>query len=105
MGDLERDKIPLVVVKEAAPVATIGGVAISSLNGNGAIARSHNNSSMVLRFSFGGTSILFAGDIEAAGERAMIERRAELHATILKVPHHGSASSSTAAFISAWPPE
>ena len=31
----------------------------------------------------------------------MIENRGELHATILKVPHHGSASSSTAAFIAA----
>ncbi len=35
----------------------------------------------------------------------MIENRGELHATILKVPHHGSASSSTAAFIAAVHPE
>ena len=31
----------------------------------------------------------------------MIEHRAELRSTILKVPHHGSASSSTPAFIAA----
>ncbi len=31
----------------------------------------------------------------------MLEKHADLHATILKVPHHGSATSSTAAFIAA----
>jgi competence protein ComEC len=105
MDDLERKKIPKVQVLEKVPISAIGGVAISSLNGNAAIAKSHNNSSMVLRFSFGSTSILFTGDIESAGERALIENRGELHATILKVPHHGSASSSTAAFIAAVHPE
>jgi len=105
MDDLERAKIPMVRVLEKAPLAAVGGVAISSLNGDAAIAKSHNNSSMVLRFTFGSTSILFTGDIESAGERAMIENRGELHATILKVPHHGSATSSTAAFIAAVHPE
>ena len=101
MDDLERAKIPTVQVLTKAPLASIGGVAISSLNGDAAVARSHNNSSMVLRFSFGSGSLLFTGDIESAGERAMIENRGELRATILKVPHHGSVTSSTAAFIAA----
>ena len=35
----------------------------------------------------------------------MIERRGDLHATMLKVPHHGSASSSTPAFIAAVHPQ
>lgn len=105
MDDLERAGIPMVRVGETAPVASIGGVAIASLNGSTGATRSHNNSSMVLRFSFVGASLLFTGDIESGGERAMIERRGELHATILKVPHHGSASSSTAAFIAAVRPE
>src|SRR6202040_1591759 len=73
MDDLERKKIPMVQVLKKAPLASVGGVAISSLNGDAAIAKSHNNSSMVLRFTFGSTSILFTGDIESAGERAMIE--------------------------------
>ena len=105
VDDLEHARIPMVVVGNTAPVSSIGGVAISSLNGAAAVARSHNNSSMVLRFSFGSTSILFTGDIESAGERALIKNRGELHATVLKVPHHGSASSSTTAFIAAVHPE
>jgi len=105
MDDLKRAKIPMVQVGERAPVAAIGGVAISSLNGGTGAARTHNNSSMVLRFSFGSASLLFTGDIESAGERAMIDNRGDLHATMLKVPHHGSASSSTPAFIAAVHPE
>ncbi|HLX04137.1 MAG TPA: DNA internalization-related competence protein ComEC/Rec2, partial [Candidatus Binatus sp.] len=105
MDDLERARIPMVQVLKKAPLAADGGVAISSLNGDAAIAKSHNNSSMVLRFSFGSTSVLFTGDIESAGERALIENHGDLHATILKVPHHGSATSSTAAFIAAVHPE
>ncbi len=105
MDDLQRANIPMVQVLNKPPLASVGGVAISSLNGDAALARSHNNSSMVLGFSFGSSSILFTGDIESAGERAIIEKRGELHATILKVPHHGSASSSTAAFIAAVHPE
>ncbi len=105
MDDLERAKIPMVQVRETAPVAAIGGVTISSLNGSTGAARTQNNSSMVLRFSFGSASLLFTGDIESAGEHAMIENRGDLQATMLKVPHHGSASSSTAAFIEAVHPE
>ena len=105
MDDLARAKIPMVQVRDTAPVASINGVTISSLNGDTGVARSHNNSSMVLRFNFGNASLLFTGDIESAGERAMLENRADLHATILKVPHHGSATSSTAAFIAAVRPQ
>ncbi len=101
IGDLDRAKIPMVQVGAAAPVAAIGGVAISSLNGSTGAPRSHNNSSMVLRFSFGRASLMFTGDLESGGERAMIDNRADIRATILKVPHHGSASSSTPDFIAA----
>ncbi len=101
IDDLARAKIPMVQVRATAPVASLGGVAIASLNGNTGAATSHNNSSMVLRFGFGDTSLLFTGDIESAGERAMLANHGDLRATILKVPHHGSATSSTAAFIAA----
>jgi competence protein ComEC len=105
MDDIARAKIPVVKVGREAPVAEIGGVAITSLNGDVGAEATHNNSSMVLRFSLGDTSILFTGDIEAAGERAMLETRHDLRSTVLKVPHHGSATSSTAAFIGAVHPD
>ncbi len=53
-----------------------------------------NNDSMVLRVSFGETSVLLEGDAEKQVER----RIASLHhpsATLLKVGHHGSANATT----------
>ena len=105
LEDIAQSKVPVVKVGRTAPIAEIGGVAISSLNGEEGAEASHNNSSMVLRFSFGDASILFTGDIESAGERALIATRPDLHSTVLKVPHHGSATSSTPAFIAAVRPE
>jgi competence protein ComEC len=101
MDDLASAKIPIVQIRETAPIASIGGVAIVSLNGKSDLARTHNNSSMVLRLIFGNASILFTGDIESAGERALLASGADLRATIVKVPHHGSETSSTALFIAA----
>jgi competence protein ComEC len=64
-----------------------------------------NNSSMVLRIAYGRESFLFAGDVEAKGERELVTSTADLRATILKVPHHGSHTSSSPAFIQAVRPE
>ena len=56
-----------------------------------------NDGSRVHLEHAGGRSILFTGDIEAAGEAAVDWPRAE----VLKVPHHGSRSSSTPALLEA----
>jgi competence protein ComEC len=66
-----------------------------------------NNLSMVLRIGQGSRSVLFTGDIEAAAERALRARTpaATLAATVLKVPHHGSRTSSSNAFIAAVRPQ
>jgi competence protein ComEC len=57
-------------------------------------AEPRNNDSMVLQVTYGGTSALLEGDAEKAVER----RIAVLHhpqAQLLKVGHHGSATSTT----------
>jgi len=58
-----------------------------------------NNSSLVLKLIYGETSFLFTGDIEADAEVWLVERGADVDADILKVPHHGSDSSSSPDFI------
>jgi competence protein ComEC len=62
---------------------------------------------MVLRIAEGSQSALFTGDIEAAGERALLARTpaAALAATVLKAPHNGSRTSSSSAFIAAVRPQ
>jgi competence protein ComEC len=61
-----------------------------------------NARSCVLRIDNGRRAILLAGDIEAAQEAALVAGRADdLRADALLAPHHGSGTSSTAAFLQA----
>ena len=48
-----------------------------------------------------GASALLAGDIERAQEQALVARGASLAADLLLVPHHGSKTSSSDAFLDA----
>ena len=62
----------------------------------------NNHFSCVLRIEAGRQRLLLTSDIEAADERAMLARnREELRADILLVPHHGSRTSSSPAFLEA----
>jgi competence protein ComEC len=62
---------------------------------------SGNDAGVVLRLSWGDVSFLFAADIQARAERLLVESAVQLEATVLKVAHHGSATSSTDAFLDA----
>ena len=53
-----------------------------------------NNDSMVLQVSYGQTSVLLEGDAEKAVERRIASLH-HPHADLLKVGHHGSATSTT----------
>lgn len=83
-----------------------GGVLLEVLAPTGATASdaSPNNRAVVLRLVYGDVSFLLTGDIEADAESALIASGADLSATVLKVPHHGSATSSTQAFLDAVQP-
>ena len=64
-----------------------------------------NDASIVLLLKYGPTSILLAGDAEAAAEKRLIRDFAPLlSSNILKVGHHGSKTSSTAEFLDAVQP-
>ena len=63
-----------------------------------------NNNSLVLRLSYGEVEFLLTGDIETPIESALVARGAPLDATVLKVGHHGSATSSSAPFLEAVSP-
>ena len=60
-----------------------------------------NNNSIVVRVVYGDVAFLMTGDAEAEAEAAMLGRRHRLSADVLKVGHHGSRTSSTAAFLQA----
>ena len=63
-----------------------------------------DNASLVLRLVYGEVSIILTGDIFSEAERALLASGAALDSDVLKVPHHGSDSSSTRDFLSAVSP-
>jgi competence protein ComEC len=64
-----------------------------------------NDASLVLRIVSRGGALLLPGDLEAAGEAALLDRAPSLRARVLIVPHHGSRGSTTPAFLEAVAPE
>ena len=68
-------------------------------------ARKTNDRSCVLRIAGAGGSALLTGDIEAVSEAEMLQRHEHVAADVLVVPHHGSRTSSTPAFIAAVMPQ
>ena len=60
-----------------------------------------NNRSLVLRVGVPGARLLLTGDIEAPAEAALLATGAPLAAELALAPHHGSATSSSPAFLDA----
>ena len=64
-------------------------------------AISDNDNSVVLRFIYGSRTFLLTGDIERQAESALLNNGGTLAADLIKVPHHGSRTSSGQEFINA----
>jgi competence protein ComEC len=64
-----------------------------------------NNRSLVLQVKSEGKDMLYTGDIGIEAERDIMRSMPGLKADLIKVPHHGSKSSSSDAFVSQIRPE
>lgn len=65
-----------------------------------------NNESVVGRLTFGQFAMLFTGDAEKEAEASIAARYgSELKSQVLKAPHHGSKTSSSAAYLRLVQPE
>ncbi len=63
-----------------------------------------NNTSIILRLTYGQVSFLFTGDAEADAEWFLTSSGEDLSSDILKVAHHGSDTGTTQAFLNAVQP-
>lgn len=84
----------------------LGDLAFAVLNPVSPKGEDLNDKSLVLRLVYNKVSFLFTGDAETKAEEAMsVSSFSPVEATILKVGHHGSRSSSTPAFLDLVKPE
>ncbi len=100
-------KIPHRVVSADDPPMILGEATISVLHprrGFDAHDRqayaAENNRSLVVRVRSEGRDLLFTGDIGIEAERNIMRTMPGLKVDLIKVPHHGSRSSSNDAFVS-----
>ncbi len=104
---LSEKKIRIQSLHEETSPQIINGVEVSILNPPAWNAMRRkvqnpsdlNNSSLVLKLQFKNVSVLLAGDIGKDVEGLILRRRYPLRADIIKVPHHGSSSSSSPLFL------
>jgi competence protein ComEC len=94
-----------IVYPRAGAVWSLDGVALRFLGPSlPLIANSRNDineNSVAFTLRYGSFCMLFTGDAGAAAEERFLAESADLRCTVLKVGHHGSAYSSTPAFIAA----
>ncbi len=99
-----------VVERRGIPLYTLGNGAISADGAWGCLypfsglvfeTEDSNLSSLVLRYRYGGTDILFTGDLPELGERLLLQKGVDVSADVLKVSHHGSRGATTEEFLRA----
>ncbi|MCJ7595946.1 MAG: DNA internalization-related competence protein ComEC/Rec2 [Desulfobacterales bacterium] len=107
-GIMEAQKIRVLSPSDLKEGREISGVRITVLHpgpedGEGRPSSrgiKSNDKSMVLKLSYEGTSCLFPGDLEIAGEEMVVSRAGPLlKSDILLVPHHGSKTSCSRPFL------
>lgn len=99
-GDFKRyadQKGGGIVVPSVGDTYSLGSATINILGVNG--GSDTNDTSIVLMITYGETKFLFTGDAEREAEQAILSSGASLSATVLKVGHHGSDTSTTYPFL------
>lgn len=102
-----RDLLTAISSKNLKPIEAKAGVKLDFgsevsaelLAPNSTGYKDINDYSAVLRLVYGKNIFLFTGDAEAQSESEMLPLGSQLKADVLKVGHHGSRTSSSAAFL------
>lgn len=102
---IDDKKVPDSAVTAGQHIKLEGGLEFAVLNPIATATGDTNLASVVLSLTYGDVSFLFTADLPEAGELELIYRRLLPDTTVLKVAHHGSGGSSSAAFLSVSSPE
>lgn len=110
---LNQQLVPVSLLKKGSVIEGSDGVTIKVYNPEGQIRPEEddqqNNASLVMTVSYQKFNLLLCGDIEAEVEKQLVTEMQALSTErdfqIIKIPHHGSKTSSTREFIQAIDPE
>lgn len=101
--------IPLVIVSMGDNIYLSKDISIEILSPSekliSTFSNEENNLSLVFLMQVFDKKILFTGDIEKEVEEILLKKNDNFRIDILKVPHHGSNTSSTISFIKTYNPK
>ncbi|EOC99285.1 DNA internalization-related competence protein ComEC/Rec2 [Caldisalinibacter kiritimatiensis] len=106
----EEKNIPIFIVKRGDKIVISKNIKLfvlwpDKIKENKLYEYNENNMSLVLLLQSFDKKILFTGDIEKQSENKLANMNKECDVDIIKVPHHGSSTSSTEEFIKYFEPE
>ena len=110
---LNQQLVPVSLLKKGSVIEGSDGVTIKVYNPEGPVIpkvdEEQNNASLAMLVSYQNFNLLLCGDIEAEVEKQLTDELQALSKEkdfqIIKIPHHGSKTSSTQEFIEAVDPE
>lgn len=88
-----------IIVPKPGDTYPLGSAEVKILGVNG--AEEENNTSIILKVTYGETSFLFTGDAQREAEQTVLDSpyAGELAATVLKVGHHGGGYATSYPFL------
>lgn len=104
---IKNKNIPRILAKRGMKLHLGGGAVIDILFPDRDVSLwDTNEGSVVMKLSYGGTSVMLAGDSTIKTEKIILEKYtpSELGSDILKVGHHGSRTSTSDTFVKAIAP-
>ena len=103
---IDRKNIPYRVAEQGQTIAVDPSLRVAVLSPpSQRYGDDPNDNPVVLRITYGMTDVLMTGDLGGEPEDALVRSGYPLDAEILKVGHHGSSSSTSAAFLARVRPE
>lgn len=103
--ELKKRRIPKQEPSHGDRLELDSGITITALRPEPGPETDVNNSSLILRLTYGDTAFLLAGDAEVEEEDRLLATGADIRADVLKVGHHASAAACGSRFLRAVGPE
>jgi competence protein ComEC len=107
LTDIRDKNIPALQVRTGTTIPFDSAVKLEVLSPDDEFVNrdNTNDGSIVLKLTYGQTSFLFTGDAEMSVNRAILQRGADVRATVLKLGHHGSRTSTDEDWLRAVQPQ
>ena len=105
MQSIDKNSVKRFISDSDTLPLNINGATVEFLSPQKESSLDANNNSLVVKLKYKNVSFLFTGDIEDSGEAVLLNRGDEIKSAVLKVPHHGSRTSSQMDFLKAVNPK